>query len=80
MIPIDVFDENTADYFTFGGDAFGTWIVFILAVVAFIGLIVFMINHENHSFAGVESMEGSTSMHAAAPIGEEPATDPVSSS
>ncbi len=79
MIPIDDF-EGAADYFTFGGDSLGVWITFILGVVVFCGLIAYMINHENRAYAGCESIEGDTSMHAAAPIGEEPSTDPVAAS
>lgn len=50
--PISSYDEPGV-VFTFGGYSFGVWLVFILAVVAFIGFFVRMIQHENHAYKSI---------------------------
>lgn len=50
--PIERYD-GAGVVFTFGGDALGTWIFLVLAVVLFVGFVVRMMIHENHAYAAV---------------------------
>lgn len=50
--PIDSYDEPGV-VFTFGGYSPGVWLVFILAVVVFIGFFVRMIQHENQAYKAI---------------------------
>ncbi|NVN48444.1 hypothetical protein [Mycolicibacterium hippocampi] len=50
--PIDSYDVPGV-VFTFGGNSFGTWLFFILAVVLFVGFFVRMIQHENHAYKAI---------------------------
>ena len=50
--PIDSYDTPGV-VFTFGGYSFGVWLVFILAVVAFIGFFVRMVQHENAAYKAI---------------------------
>jgi len=50
--PIDSYDE-LGPVFTFGGNSLGAFTVVILAVVAFIGFFVRMIQHENHAYKAI---------------------------
>ena len=50
--PITSYDEPGV-VFTFGGNSLGVWIVFILAVVLFIGFFVRMIQHENAAYKAI---------------------------
>lgn len=50
--PIDSYDDATV-VFTFGGYSVGVWIVFIVAVLLFIGFFVRMIQHENRAYKAI---------------------------
>lgn len=50
--PIDSYDVPGV-VFTFGGNTIGVWLVFILAVAAFIGFFVRMIQHENAAYKAI---------------------------
>ena len=50
--PIDSYDVPGV-VFTFGGNSFGTWLFFILAVALFVGFFVRMIQHENHAYTAI---------------------------
>ena len=50
--PIDSYDDATV-VFTFGGHSVGVWIVFILAVLLFIGFFARMIQHENNAYRAI---------------------------
>ncbi|MCZ0729939.1 hypothetical protein [Mycolicibacterium iranicum] len=50
--PIDSYDDAGV-VFTFGGFSTGVWLVVILAVLAFIGFFVRMIQHENHAYKSI---------------------------
>lgn len=45
--------EDAGVVFTFGGFSVGVWLVFILAVLAFIGFFVRMVQHENHAYKAI---------------------------
>ena len=63
--PIDSWD-GAADYFTFGPGSFGTWLFLILAVLAFLAVIVRTMLHETRTYKEIH--EGNVS----APIALEP--------
>lgn len=50
--PIDSYDDATV-VFTFGGFSPGVWIVYILAMLLFIGFFVRMIQHENRAYKAI---------------------------
>jgi hypothetical protein len=50
--PIDSY-EDAGVVFTFGGNSVGVWLVFILAVLLFIGFFARMIQHENHAYRAI---------------------------
>jgi hypothetical protein len=50
--PIDSYDGATV-VFTFGGFSIGVWLVFILAVLLFVGFFVTMIRHENRAYQAI---------------------------
>jgi hypothetical protein len=50
--PIDSYDDASV-VFTFGGDSFGVWLFFILAMVLFVGFFYRMIQHENRAYKAV---------------------------
>lgn len=50
--PIDSY-EDAGVVFTFGGNSVGVWLVFILAVLLFIGFFARMIQHENHAYKAI---------------------------
>lgn len=54
--PIENWDEAGV-VFTFGGFSAGVWIVFILAVVLFIGFFARMIQHENNAYKAIINHE-----------------------
>lgn len=50
--PINSYDDAGV-VFTFGGNSVGVWLVFIFAVMLFIGFFVRMIQHENHAYKAI---------------------------
>jgi heme exporter protein D len=50
--PFDNYEDATV-VFTFGGNSFGVWISFIIAVLLFIGFFVRMIQHENAAYKAI---------------------------
>ncbi|MCV7302613.1 hypothetical protein H7J93_23590 [Mycobacterium barrassiae] len=52
MNPFDSYDDATV-VFTFGGYSVGVWIVFVLAVLLFIGFFVRMVQHENRAYKAI---------------------------
>lgn len=50
--PIENWDDPSV-VFTFGGFSIGVWIVFILAVLLFIGFFVRMVQHENRAYKAI---------------------------
>lgn len=50
--PIDSYDDAGV-VFTFGGFSLGVWLVFILALIAFIGFFVRMVQHENRAYQAI---------------------------
>lgn len=47
--PIDSYDDASV-VFTFGGYSVGVWLVFVLAVLLFVGFFARMIQHENRAY------------------------------
>jgi hypothetical protein len=50
--PIDSY-EGASVVFTFGGNSFGVWLFFILAVLLFVGFFMRMIQHENNAYKAI---------------------------
>lgn len=50
--PIDSYDDASV-VFTFGGYSVGVWLVFILAVLLFVGFFARMIQHENRAYKAI---------------------------
>lgn len=50
--PIDSY-EGASVVFTFGGNSFGVWLFFVLAVLLFIGFFARMIQHENSAYKAI---------------------------
>jgi hypothetical protein len=50
--PIDSY-EGASVVFTFGGNSFGVWLFFILALLLFMGFFMRMIQHENNAYRAI---------------------------
>jgi len=50
--PIDSY-EGASVVFTFGGNSFGVWLFFILAVLLFVAFFVRMVQHENRAYKAI---------------------------
>ena len=50
--PIDSY-EGAGVVFTFGGNSFGVWLFFVLAVLLFIGFFARMVQHENKAYKAI---------------------------
>jgi hypothetical protein len=50
--PIDSY-EGASVVFTFGGNSFGVWLFFILAVLLFVGFFARMVQHENKAYKAI---------------------------
>jgi hypothetical protein len=54
--PIDQYEGADVVY-TFGANSFGTWLLFILAVLAFLFFIARVAGHENSAYKAMENHE-----------------------
>ena len=69
MSPIDSYDGAEV-VFTFGAHSVGVWIVFVLAVLLFVGFLARVVQHENQAYAAMAAHEP---VEAGPPVEAEPA-------